>query len=194
MSTPLPLQTRLGAAARFAANTAMHAVAVERRPRYRPEDFTYIANVVDDPGGFWVRADSPLRTQLLALAERDGVKIDVAKLQSLLGVPVVRTRATRKAGRDELIARIDEVLKTMTPVTSVAVRRARGKGEPSPRTPAIRKNFSAASHLCRTRPIPRAIRRSRSSVATWPRNPTVAAATASSGFSTSARIAPCCST
>ncbi len=43
-------------------NTAMHAIAIERRPRYRPEDFTYIANVVDDPGGFWVRADSPWRT------------------------------------------------------------------------------------------------------------------------------------
>ncbi len=43
-------------------NTAMHAVAIERRPRYRPEDFTYIANVVDDPGGFWVRADSPMRS------------------------------------------------------------------------------------------------------------------------------------
>jgi tripartite-type tricarboxylate transporter receptor subunit TctC len=43
-------------------NTAMHAVAIERRPRYRPEDFTYIANVVDDPGGFWVRADSPWQT------------------------------------------------------------------------------------------------------------------------------------
>jgi tripartite-type tricarboxylate transporter receptor subunit TctC len=40
----------------------MHAVAIERRPRYRPEDFTYIANVVDDPGGFWVRADSPWRS------------------------------------------------------------------------------------------------------------------------------------
>jgi tripartite-type tricarboxylate transporter receptor subunit TctC len=43
-------------------NTAMHAVAIERRPRYRPADFTYIANVVDDPGGFWVRADSPWRS------------------------------------------------------------------------------------------------------------------------------------
>ncbi len=43
-------------------NTAMHAIAVERRPRYRPEDFTYIANVVDDPGGFWVRADNPIRS------------------------------------------------------------------------------------------------------------------------------------
>ncbi len=43
-------------------NTAMHAIAVERRPRYRPEDFTYLANVVDDPGGFWVRADSSWRS------------------------------------------------------------------------------------------------------------------------------------
>jgi tripartite-type tricarboxylate transporter receptor subunit TctC len=53
-------------------NTAMHAVAIERRPRYRPEDFTYIANVVDDPGGFWVRADSPWRTlaDLQAAARR----------------------------------------------------------------------------------------------------------------------------
>jgi ferrous iron transport protein B len=57
---------------------------------------------------------------MIDLAERDGVKIDVPKLQALLGVPVVRTRATRKAGRDELIARIDEVLKRMTPVASVA--------------------------------------------------------------------------
>jgi tripartite-type tricarboxylate transporter receptor subunit TctC len=53
-------------------NTAMHAVAIERRPRYRPEDFTYIANVVDDPGGFWVRADSPWRNlaDLQAAARR----------------------------------------------------------------------------------------------------------------------------
>jgi tripartite-type tricarboxylate transporter receptor subunit TctC len=43
-------------------NTAMHAIAIERRPRYRPEDFTYIANVVDDPGGFWVRADRNWQT------------------------------------------------------------------------------------------------------------------------------------
>jgi tripartite-type tricarboxylate transporter receptor subunit TctC len=53
-------------------NTAMHAISIERRPRYRPEDFTYIANVVDDPGGFWVRADSPLRSlaDLQAAAKR----------------------------------------------------------------------------------------------------------------------------
>ena len=50
---------------------------------------------------------------MIDLAERDGVKIDVPKLAQLLGVPVVATRATRKAGRDALIAKIDEVLKTM---------------------------------------------------------------------------------
>src|SRR5690606_23888954 len=47
---------------------------------------------------------------MIDLAERDGVKIDVPKLASLLDVPVVATRATRKAGRDGLIAKIDEVV------------------------------------------------------------------------------------
>ncbi|MFH5926587.1 tripartite tricarboxylate transporter substrate binding protein [Roseomonas xinghualingensis] len=36
--------------------------ALERPVRWKTEDFTYIANVVDDPGALWVRADSPLRT------------------------------------------------------------------------------------------------------------------------------------
>ena len=40
-------------------NTAMNAISIERTPRYRPAEFTYIANVVDDPGGFWVHPDSP---------------------------------------------------------------------------------------------------------------------------------------
>jgi tripartite-type tricarboxylate transporter receptor subunit TctC len=67
-------------------NTAMHAVAVERRPRYRPEDFTYIANVVDDPGGFWVRADSPWRTlsdlQAAARAAPDTIGVGTAGIGS----------------------------------------------------------------------------------------------------------------
>ncbi|MBU8537572.1 tripartite tricarboxylate transporter substrate binding protein [Falsiroseomonas tokyonensis] len=60
-------------------NTAMHAIAVERTPRYRPADFTYIANVVDDPGGFWVRADSPWRTldDLKEAAKKDPESIGV---------------------------------------------------------------------------------------------------------------------
>jgi tripartite-type tricarboxylate transporter receptor subunit TctC len=43
-------------------NTALNGIAIERRPRYQVERFSYIANIVDDPGGFWVTADSPLRT------------------------------------------------------------------------------------------------------------------------------------
>ncbi len=53
---------------------------------------------------------------MIDLAERDGVKIDAPKLANLLGVPVVATRATRRTGRDGLIAKIDEVLKTAEPV------------------------------------------------------------------------------
>ncbi|MCR0982503.1 tripartite tricarboxylate transporter substrate binding protein [Roseomonas populi] len=35
---------------------------LERSVRWRTEEFTYLANVVDDPGAFWVRADSPLKS------------------------------------------------------------------------------------------------------------------------------------
>jgi len=38
--------------------TALHVLAIERQPRYDPEGFTLLANVVDDPGGFWVKAGS----------------------------------------------------------------------------------------------------------------------------------------
>lgn len=41
---------------------AMITYPMERAVRYRPMDFTFIANVVDDPGGLFVGADSPLRT------------------------------------------------------------------------------------------------------------------------------------
>ncbi len=57
---------------------------------------------------------------MIDLAERDGVKIDVPKLTALLGVPVVPTRATRKAGREQLVAMIDGVLKELPPGSPVA--------------------------------------------------------------------------
>lgn len=44
------------------------------------------------------------------LAERDGVKIDVAALEARLGVPVVATCATRKNGRAELLTKIDALI------------------------------------------------------------------------------------
>ncbi len=40
--------------------TALQTLAIERRTRYDPEGFTFLANVVEDPGGFWVRRGSPL--------------------------------------------------------------------------------------------------------------------------------------
>ena len=46
---------------------------------------------------------------MIDLAERDGVRIDDKKLEALLGVPVVRTRATRERGRAELLTRIDDL-------------------------------------------------------------------------------------
>ncbi|MFC3127367.1 tripartite tricarboxylate transporter substrate binding protein [Pseudoroseomonas globiformis] len=47
----------LGAITTPAANT----IAIERQPQYRIAEFTFLANVVDDPGGFFVRPDSPWR-------------------------------------------------------------------------------------------------------------------------------------
>ncbi|MCX8133629.1 MAG: tripartite tricarboxylate transporter substrate binding protein [Roseococcus sp.] len=37
-------------------------IPIERQARYRLEDFAPIANVVDDPGGFWVLPGSPWRS------------------------------------------------------------------------------------------------------------------------------------
>lgn len=40
---------------------AVNTIAIERKPQYRVADFTFLANVVDDPGGFFVRPDAPWR-------------------------------------------------------------------------------------------------------------------------------------
>jgi ferrous iron transport protein B len=49
-----------------------------------------------------------LALNMIDLAERDGVKIDVAALERRLGVAVVPTRATRSSGRAALLERLDE--------------------------------------------------------------------------------------
>lgn len=36
-------------------------IPIERRARFRLEDFAPIANIVDDPCGYWVNGDSPIR-------------------------------------------------------------------------------------------------------------------------------------
>ncbi|MEO3474807.1 tripartite tricarboxylate transporter substrate binding protein [Roseomonas sp. CAU 1739] len=53
-------------------NTALHGQPLERRVRFRPRDFSFIANVVFDPTAFWVAADSPFRNldDLVAAARR----------------------------------------------------------------------------------------------------------------------------
>lgn len=47
-------------------------VPIERQARFRFEDFAPIANIVDDPGGFWVLKDSPIGglQDLIAEAKR----------------------------------------------------------------------------------------------------------------------------
>jgi ferrous iron transport protein B len=57
---------------------------------------------------------------MIDLAERDGVKIDVVKLEARLGIPVVTTCATRKAGRASLLARLDQVIEGGVPDTGRA--------------------------------------------------------------------------
>lgn len=50
---------------------ALVTYPMERQVRYRPLDFTFIANVVDDPGGLFVAANSPMSTlaDLIAAAK-----------------------------------------------------------------------------------------------------------------------------
>jgi len=51
---------------------------------------------------------------MIDLAERDGVVIDVPSLEQRLGFPVVTTCATRKAGRAALLARLDGLIEADT--------------------------------------------------------------------------------
>lgn len=44
------------------ATLSFSSIPLDRQARWDLARFTYIAQVVDDPGAFWVRADSPLKT------------------------------------------------------------------------------------------------------------------------------------
>src|SRR5215210_2581419 len=44
----------------FTNTPTVVTIPIERQARFRFEDFTFIANIVDDPGGMWVLADSPI--------------------------------------------------------------------------------------------------------------------------------------
>jgi tripartite-type tricarboxylate transporter receptor subunit TctC len=45
----------------FINTPSIVTLPIERRPRFRLEDFAPVGNIVDDPGGLWVRPDSPHR-------------------------------------------------------------------------------------------------------------------------------------
>lgn len=47
---------------------------------------------------------------MIDLATRDGLAVDIAKLEQRLGAPVVTSNATRKAGRADLLERLDRML------------------------------------------------------------------------------------
>ncbi len=47
---------------------------------------------------------------MIDLAERDGVVIDVSALEARLGAPVAAVRATRRAGREALLTRLDAAM------------------------------------------------------------------------------------
>ena len=55
---------------------------------------------------------------MIDLANRDGVDIDVSRLETLLGFPVVTACATRKAGRASLLERLDALITTPPALTS----------------------------------------------------------------------------
>lgn len=61
-----------------------------------------------------------LALNMYDLAERDGVRIDVAALERRLGVPVVTTRATRMSGREALLKRLDEIIASGAWITASA--------------------------------------------------------------------------
>ncbi|MBR0666793.1 tripartite tricarboxylate transporter substrate binding protein [Roseomonas hellenica] len=51
-----------GATIGFINTPNIVTIPIERRARFRLEDFSPIANIVDDPGGYWVLNDSPIRS------------------------------------------------------------------------------------------------------------------------------------
>jgi tripartite-type tricarboxylate transporter receptor subunit TctC len=58
---------------------SLQTITIERQPRYRLEDFSYIGTIVEDPGGFFVAPDSPMRSlaDLIARARENPGSIAV---------------------------------------------------------------------------------------------------------------------
>ena len=77
-----------------------------------------------------------LALNMYDIAQRQGLRIDLEKLQAELGVPIVTTVATRKRGVDELVAQIDAAAgstwseaETWTAPDAAAIRSAHSRAE-----------------------------------------------------------------
>ncbi|MFC5342452.1 ferrous iron transporter B [Brevundimonas staleyi] len=77
-----------------------------------------------------------LALNMYDIAQRQGLRIDLEKLQAELGVPIVTTVATRKRGIDELVAQIDAAAgstwsegETWTAPDAAAIRSAHSRAE-----------------------------------------------------------------
>lgn len=67
------------------ATLAISSIPLERRARWTLEEFVYLANVVDDAGALWVRADSPLRS-LADLKRRAAEAAETVSVGTAAGV------------------------------------------------------------------------------------------------------------
>ena len=65
---------------------------------------------------------------MMDLAERDGLTLDPAKLEELLGVPVVPTVAVRRRGLDDLSAAVENRLSGYAPVAEPVATKERDHG------------------------------------------------------------------
>ncbi len=67
------------------ATLSFSSIPLDRQARWDIARFTYLAQVVDDPGAFWVRADSPLKT-LADLKAAAGKGAEAVSVGSAAGV------------------------------------------------------------------------------------------------------------
>jgi tripartite-type tricarboxylate transporter receptor subunit TctC len=67
------------------ASLGLSSIPLERPARWRLEEFTYLANVLDDPGALWVRSDSRLRS-LADLRKKAAEKTDTVSVGTAAGI------------------------------------------------------------------------------------------------------------
>jgi tripartite-type tricarboxylate transporter receptor subunit TctC len=67
------------------ASLALSSIPLERRVRWTLGEFSFIANAVDDPGAFWVRADSPIR-DLAELRARAATRPEAVSIGTAAGI------------------------------------------------------------------------------------------------------------